>query len=136
MSNVEDVRQKHLKLAEKLFQKEYGLFIDGAWEQSSSGETIDMINPSTGDCLAKIQSANAADAKRAVEAAAKAFPAWSRTSRSQRQEIIYEMGRRLKARAEDCVCLTRGSCGPCNSFRKNSLRACVKILLCFKNSYR
>ena len=45
MSNVEDVRQKHLKLAEKLFQKEYGLFIDGAWEQSSSGETIDMINP-------------------------------------------------------------------------------------------
>ena len=66
MSNVEDVRQKHLKLAEKLFQKEYGLFIDGAWEQSSSGETIDMINPSTGDCLAKIQSANAADAKRAV----------------------------------------------------------------------
>ena len=101
MSNVEDVRQKHLKLAEKLFQKEYGLFIDGAWEQSSSGGTIDMINPSTGDCLAKIQSANAADAKRAVEAAAKAFPAWSRTSRSQRQEIIYEMGRRLKARAED-----------------------------------
>lgn len=84
--------------ASRYFQSEYGHFIDGQWEASSSGKTILMENPATRQVISKIQAGNAADAARAVEAAGRAFPTWSRTSRSERQRIIYEMARRLRNR--------------------------------------
>ncbi|MGV2495906.1 aldehyde dehydrogenase family protein [Pelagerythrobacter aerophilus] len=101
MSSSEAVIRRHKELAEKLLQSHYGHFINGEWLDSSSGETIDMVDPTTGLVLAKIQSGNGDDAVRAVEAAAAAFPAWSATGAAQRQEILAEMGRRLQARAED-----------------------------------
>ena len=80
---------------------EYGHFIGGEWVSSSGGETIDLMNPATGEVLSRIQSGTPDDINRAVAAAKAAFPAWSQSSASQRQEILYEMARRLKARMQD-----------------------------------
>lgn len=87
--------------AKRLFQPTYGHFINGEWVDSASGKTIAMLNPATGETLADIQAGNSEDAQRAVDAAARAFPAWAKSSRSERQAIIYEMARRLKARLAD-----------------------------------
>lgn len=84
-----------------LFKEEYGLFINGQWVASASGETIDMINPATGEHLSKIQSGNAEDVAKAVAAAAAALPAWSQSLASERQEILFEIARRLKVRLND-----------------------------------
>jgi len=97
--------------AAKYFQKEYGHFIGGTWVQGASGERIPMINPANGQTLSYIQSGNAEDARRAVDAAAQAFPAWSLTPRSERQRVLYEMARRLRARMADYAmmdCLDNG----------------------------
>ncbi|WP_175767597.1 aldehyde dehydrogenase family protein [Burkholderia cenocepacia] len=80
------------------FLQEYGQFIDGTWTAGDSGKTIDLNNPTTGAVLARISAGNDKDARRAVDAAARAFPAWSRTPPAARQEILYEIMRRLKAR--------------------------------------
>jgi acyl-CoA reductase-like NAD-dependent aldehyde dehydrogenase len=80
------------------FLPEYEQFIDGGWTRGDSGKTIDLKNPATGEILSRISAGNAADVKRAVDAAARAFPAWAKTSPEARQEILAEMGRRLKAR--------------------------------------
>ncbi|WP_175777298.1 aldehyde dehydrogenase [Burkholderia anthina] len=80
------------------FLQEYGQFIDGTWTAGDSGKTIDLNNPTTGAVLARISAGNDQDARRAVDAAARAFPAWSRTPPAARQEILYEIMRRLKAR--------------------------------------
>lgn len=93
--------QRPAPVAAQYFQPTYGHFIDGSWVQGDSGRSIDMLNPATGETLAQIQAGNAEDATRAVDAAARAFPAWSRSSRSERQAILYEMARRLKARQQD-----------------------------------
>lgn len=84
-----------------LFQAQYGHYINGEWVASSSGELIEQFNPATGELLGCIQSGNATDAARAVQAAADAFPKWSRTDAAKRQEILQEISRRLKARASD-----------------------------------
>ena len=84
-----------------MFQDEYGHLINGEWVSSASGEVIDMINPATGEHLSKIQSGNADDVQLAVAAAKAAFPAWSKSSASQRQEILFEIASRLKARIND-----------------------------------
>ena len=80
------------------FLQEYGQFIGGTWTAGDSGKTIDLNNPTTGAVLARISAGNDKDARRAIDTAAKAFPAWSRTPPAARQEILYEIMRRLKAR--------------------------------------
>ena len=79
-------------------KSEYGNFIGGEWVSSDSGKTIDLINPATGAVLTKIQAGNAKDIERAVAAAKAAFPKWSESSPAERQEILIEVARRLKAR--------------------------------------
>ncbi|HKY93385.1 MAG TPA: aldehyde dehydrogenase family protein [Nevskiaceae bacterium] len=88
-------------LAAKTFRRSYGHFIGGEWVEGAGGKTIPVHNPSTGSVIAHIQAGNAADAARAVDAAAAAFPAWSRTGAPERQAILQEMARRLKARVDD-----------------------------------
>lgn len=85
-----------LKETPSLFKEEYGNLINGQWVSSASGETIDMINPATGEHLSKIQSSNGDDVERAVAAASAALPAWAQSSASERQDIIYEIAQRMK----------------------------------------
>lgn len=85
------------------FLPEYGHYIDGEWVAGSSGKTIDQINPATGKVLSRIAAGTPEDADRAVAAAARAFPAWSKTSARERQAILIEMARRLKEREADFV---------------------------------
>ncbi len=79
----------------------YGHFIGGEWLDGNSGETIPLKNPATRDVLANIQSGNAVDAKRAVDAAFAAFPAWSRMYPHQRQEYLRAIEDRFRARMFD-----------------------------------
>ena len=52
-------------------------FIDGEWVAGGAG-TLDVINPANGEIVATTADGDAADATRAVEAAAAAFKTWSR----------------------------------------------------------
>jgi len=88
-----------------LYQAEYGHFINGKWEGSSSGEKIALYNPASGEVLSHIQSGNADDARRAVEAAAAALPSWRASRPHQRQELLIEIARRMRARAADYAML-------------------------------
>jgi len=50
-----------------------GLFINGKWEEGSSGKFIDVVNPTTGKLLTKVVEGAPKDVDAAVEAAQKAF---------------------------------------------------------------
>lgn len=84
--------------AEYGIKAEYGHFIGGEWVSGDSGKTIDLINPSNGRVLTKIQAGNGKDIERAVAAAKAAFPKWSQSLPNERQDILIEIARRLKAR--------------------------------------
>ena len=88
-----------------LYQAQYGHFIGGQWVEGASGATIDLMNPATGERLSRIAAGNAKDAERAVAAAAEAFKTWGHSSPAQRQEVLIEIARRLKARAQDFALL-------------------------------
>jgi len=93
------------KVTSTLYQAEYGHFINGKWEGGASGEKIGLYNPATCALLSNIQSGVAADAVRAVEAAYSALPSWRQSRPNQRQEILFEMARRLRARIQDYAML-------------------------------
>src|ERR1051326_983340 len=53
--------------------REYGLFIGGKSITSTSGETMDSIDPSTGEVVARVPKTTKRDARKAIDAARRAF---------------------------------------------------------------
>jgi benzaldehyde dehydrogenase (NAD) len=64
------------------------LFIDGKWQAAVGERTFEKTNPYTGESTARFASAGRADARRAVDAAAAAFPAWSATRPAMRRGLF------------------------------------------------
>ena len=64
------------------------LFIDGEWQRAHDGRTFEKTNPFTGEIIAKFSSAGRADARRAIDAAAAAFPAWSAAPPAVRRSLF------------------------------------------------
>ena len=46
--------------------EKFGQFIDGKWQQSSGGETYDVINPATEEIIGKASKANSEDIQKAL----------------------------------------------------------------------
>ncbi len=83
------------------FLKEYKLFINGEWVESSAGETFDDINPATLEIIGKPHKASEEDVKSAVESAHDAFDSWSSTPAPQRAKILFRAARLLEERKEE-----------------------------------
>jgi succinate-semialdehyde dehydrogenase/glutarate-semialdehyde dehydrogenase len=75
-------------------------FIDGEWVAGGAG-TLDVINPANGGIVTTIANGDAADAARAVEAAAVAFKTWSRMPAKQRAVLLRNWFDLLMENSED-----------------------------------
>ena len=53
------------------------MYIDGKWTGALDGSVYDDRDPYTGEVFARVPSGKRADAKRAIDAATRAFPDWS-----------------------------------------------------------
>ena len=63
-------------------------YIDGKWVDPIVPALLDVIDPSTEEAYIQISIGSAADVDRAVAAAKAAFPAFSRTSRKERLDLL------------------------------------------------
>ncbi len=77
------------------------LYIDGAFVDASDGRTIDVRNPHDGSLLASVALAGAADVDRAVQAAQKAFPAWSRMAAGERGRLLLKLADAIEAHSAE-----------------------------------
>ena len=73
------------------------ILIGGTWKNAENNETLDVVNPSTGDVLCKITRGTAKDVDDAVKAARAAYEGeWGRMTAVERGRIITKIGERLK----------------------------------------
>ncbi len=70
----------------KLFRQ--ACYIDGSWIESSSHQTIDVDNPATGQVIGTVPRLGRGEARHAIEAAARAFPAWRKRTAKERAAIM------------------------------------------------
>jgi acyl-CoA reductase-like NAD-dependent aldehyde dehydrogenase len=77
------------------------MLIDGAWVDSLSGMTLTVENPAKRRLIATIPRGDAADAAGAVEAAARAFPAWSKIAPRERGRLLLHVADKMEAEAEE-----------------------------------
>lgn len=68
------------------------MLIDGAWCASETGETVDAVNPATGEVFATVPRGSRGDAARAIAAAKAAQRGWARISAFERAAAIERVG--------------------------------------------
>ncbi len=69
------------------------LFVGGRWRKAKSGRSFETAAPATGEVLARIAEAGAADVDLAVRAAARAQPAWAALPGHRRARYLYALAR-------------------------------------------
>ena len=63
-------------------------FIDGRWRDASSGETLGVTNPANGQQLGSVPKMGAEETREAIDAAARALPAWRALTARERATIL------------------------------------------------
>jgi aldehyde dehydrogenase (NAD+)/betaine-aldehyde dehydrogenase len=85
-------------------EREYGLFIDGELVEQQSGEVRDLIEPATGDPLARVSLAGEADVDRAVDAGRAAVDgAWGKTPPTERSRLLHALADAMVANRKELV---------------------------------
>jgi aldehyde dehydrogenase (NAD+) len=76
-------------------------YIDGRWVEPVRPNTLDVDNPTTEQVSGRISIGSSADVDVAVQAARRAFPSWSQTSREERLDVLQAMLAEYQKRAGD-----------------------------------
>ena len=76
-------------------------YIDGKWVDADGGKTIPVSNPATGEILGTVPNSGAAEARRAIEAANAAWPAWRAKTAKERAAILRKWFDLMMANQED-----------------------------------
>ena len=77
------------------------LLIDGRFVDALDGATLEVVNPFSGELLARVAEAKAADVDLAVAAAARAFPAWKATAAAQRGRLLGKLADAIETHADE-----------------------------------
>jgi len=87
------------------------LFIDGKWVPADSGEMFEVINPVNAKPMGMAAKAGRAEAKRALEAANKAFKTWGKSTPDERSKALKKAAAAVAARQEELakiLCMEHG----------------------------
>ena len=79
----------------------FRMYIDGEWQDSSSGKKIETLNPESNEVWATVPAANEKDVDKAVQSAQKAFESnWSKLHPRDRAKYLRLIADQLRANAE------------------------------------
>lgn len=82
------------------YDAELKLFINGSWRTGEGRDEHAVLNPATGDTLAGLPLATAADLDEALAASAKGFAAWRQTDVETRGAILRKAASLIRERTE------------------------------------
>ncbi len=76
------------------------MYVNGQWCAASDGRTLGVINPATEEVIADVAYGNREDARRALEAAHRAMPAWMKLTAWDRAKILRKTADLMRERAD------------------------------------
>lgn len=76
------------------------MFIDGKWVEAKGGGTLGVINPATEEVIVDVAYGGKAEAKQAIDAAAKAMPGWMKLTAWDRGKILKKTADLMRERAD------------------------------------
>jgi aldehyde dehydrogenase (NAD+) len=104
-----------------------GLYIDGCWADSVSGDVINVINPSTGEQCGEIARGNDKDINNAVQAARKAAAGkWKEYSPVERGRCLTRLGELILEHQDQLIEIESNDVGKPLTQAKNDVMACAR----------
>jgi betaine-aldehyde dehydrogenase len=112
-------------------------FIDGEFVDPAEGQTEPVLNPATAEQIAEAPLSTEEDVNRAVEAAERAFPAWSETTPGERSLALLRLADRIEENADEISDLEAANAGkPRSAFREDEIPFMVDNLRFFAGAAR
>jgi len=110
--------------------------IGGEWVDAAGGETMEVLNPATGETIADVPSASAEDVDRAVQAAKKALPEWLETTPGERAELLLKLADAIDEHTDELAELESRNVGKPLSYAKDEMPVCVDNIRYFAGAAR
>jgi betaine-aldehyde dehydrogenase len=111
-------------------------FIDGE-RVASSGETEPVLNPASGEELARAPRSTPEDVDRAVKAARRAFDGWSRTTPAQRSDALLAMAAALEEHGDEIARMEALNAGkPIEAVKSDEIPVMIDNLRFFAGAAR
>jgi succinate-semialdehyde dehydrogenase/glutarate-semialdehyde dehydrogenase len=76
------------------------LYIDGRWQDAANGKRLDVVNPATEEVIAQVAFGSREDCRKAVDAAARAMPAWMKLTPYDRAKVLKKTADLMRDRAD------------------------------------
>src|ERR1700730_7619805 len=109
--------------------KEYWYFVYGEWRTAENHKLFDVLRPYDRGLYARVAAGGRAEAKLAVDAAAKAFPAWSQTTPAQPARLFFkaaEIVKRRRAEIAEILAIETGSTISFATFQQDLVAATIE----------
>src|SRR3984885_6640524 len=76
-------------------------YLNGKWAEADGAQTIVVKNPATGEAIGEVPNMGTAETRRAIEAAAAAYPGWRAMLAKERAAILRKLSDLMLANADD-----------------------------------
>jgi len=116
--------------------KTYQQFIGGAFVDSASGKTLDVINPANDETIASVPASDGEDVDRAVTAAEQAFETWQHTTPQDRSLLLLKLADLLEARGDELGRLESKNAGKPVGAAIDEISVCVDLFRFFAGAAR
>jgi succinate-semialdehyde dehydrogenase / glutarate-semialdehyde dehydrogenase len=80
-------------------------YVDGRWLDADDGRAFAVVNPASGDTLAEVPRMGAGEARRAIEAASRALPAWKQRTARERARVLRRLADLMDERSDELAAL-------------------------------
>ncbi|TRW96525.1 aldehyde dehydrogenase [Paracoccus sp. M683] len=105
------------------------LFINGEHVSAENERVFERANPITGQVATRAAAASKADAIRAVDAAAAAFPGWAAVPPGQRRRMLLKAAEALEGRGDDIVAAMKAEIGATESWARFNVMLATEMLI-------
>jgi 1-pyrroline dehydrogenase len=110
--------------------------VGGKWVDSASGETMEVLNPATGETIAEVPRANAEDVDRAVQAAKQALPEWLETTPGERAEALLKLADAIDEHTDELAELESRNVGKPLAYARDEMPVCADNMRFFAGAAR
>src|SRR5205823_3557748 len=110
--------------------------VDGERRSAAAAETLEVVNPSTGQLIGRVAITDANDVDEAVRAAKAAFPAWSNQSPAARAGLLNKLADLLQQHFEELAMLEATNAGKPISAAREELESVIDSVRLFAMTAR
>jgi 1-pyrroline dehydrogenase len=111
-------------------------YVGGEWVDSSGGETMEVLNPATGETIAEVPRGTAEDVDRAVQAAKQALPEWLETTPAERAELLLKLADAIDEHADELAEIESRNVGKPLPYAKDEMPVCSDNIRFFAGAAR